>query len=126
MVPSELAKQVRMAAEGGSAAAQSALGGWHLRGEEGLEQDHVKAARGPRRKPGASSYTLTRLSLSLSREGGGVVPQGGRSRAPGRAMLPRLVLPPWQGVGTERHAGCGVGAQGGRPRPRMRAAHRGR
>ena len=66
MVPSELAKQVRMAAEGGSAAAQSALGGWHLRGEEGLEQDHVKAARGPRRKPGASSYTLTRLSLSLS------------------------------------------------------------
>ena len=44
MAPSVRAKQARRAAEGGSAAAQAQLGLWHLHGEKGLQQDHVKAA----------------------------------------------------------------------------------
>ena len=44
MAPSELAKQCLRAAEGGSAEAQTQLGWFHRRGEEGLEQDNVKAA----------------------------------------------------------------------------------
>ena len=44
MAPSELAKHTRRDADGGSAAAQGQLGFWHLQGEEGLEQDDVKAA----------------------------------------------------------------------------------
>jgi hypothetical protein len=44
MAPSEDAKQVRREAEGGSAAAQLTLGWWHRRGEQGLDQNDVKAA----------------------------------------------------------------------------------
>ena len=51
MAPSELAKQARRDAEGGSVAAelrsvhaQFTLGRWHEEGGEGLEQDYVKAA----------------------------------------------------------------------------------
>jgi hypothetical protein len=44
MAPSELARQCIRAAEGGCAEAQTTLGVWHRHGEEGLEQDHVKAA----------------------------------------------------------------------------------
>jgi len=44
MSPSDDAKLVCGAAEGGSAKAQFTLGLWHLQGAEGLEQDDVKAA----------------------------------------------------------------------------------
>ena len=44
MAPSESAKLVRRAADGGSAQALAALGWWHLEGVEGVEQDDVKAA----------------------------------------------------------------------------------
>jgi len=44
MAPSELAKLTRRAADRGCASAQAALGVWHQHGDEGLEQDDVKAA----------------------------------------------------------------------------------
>ena len=44
MAPSARANQARRDAEAGSTAALTALGVWHLEGEEGLQQDHVKAA----------------------------------------------------------------------------------
>jgi TPR repeat protein len=43
MAPSERAKRMRGAAEGGSAEAMMRLGWWHRKGLEGLEQDDVKA-----------------------------------------------------------------------------------
>jgi TPR repeat protein len=44
MAPSKRAKQARREAERGSVVAQLALGCWHVKGEEGLQQDDVKAA----------------------------------------------------------------------------------
>jgi TPR repeat protein len=44
MAPTERAKQARRAAEGGSLAAQTQLGVFHLHGWEGVEQDNVQAA----------------------------------------------------------------------------------
>jgi len=44
MVPSEVAKHTRRAAEGGDATAQVTLGWWYRQGLEGLVQDDVKAA----------------------------------------------------------------------------------
>ena len=44
MAPSERAKQCISAAEGGCAASLTLLGVWHREGEEGLQQDDVKAA----------------------------------------------------------------------------------
>ena len=90
MVLSERAKQARRDAEGCSAAAQTRLGTWHLKGEEGLEQDDVK--------------------------GGRVVPHGGRARARGRARPTRRVLLQRHGVGPEQRARGEVGAQGDRSR----------
>ena len=43
IAPTVIAKQLRRAAERGSAEAQATLGLWHLRGLEGLEQDDVEA-----------------------------------------------------------------------------------
>jgi len=44
MAPNERAKELHKDAEEGSAEAQAMLGWWHLKGLEGLEEDHVKAA----------------------------------------------------------------------------------
>jgi len=77
MAPSERARQVLTAARTDPAAAHR-LAGWYEGGEEGLHQsvelafrqglagELLATSRGPRRKPGASSYTLTRLPLALS------------------------------------------------------------
>jgi len=43
MTPTERAKLERREAKGGSLAAQTQLGLWHLTGAEGLERNHVRA-----------------------------------------------------------------------------------